>query len=1028
MKANNRMTNPSTLILEFVGPYARLVMFAMFSFLGVMASFIMSEVFDERFYNEAGLFPIKTGEFGYVHVANIAVTLIQIFACIMCATKVIQVPHATYVKPLTIADKYIWATHEAVLLIIASGVNSNALSEKFFNNEFFVVIANDAADAGGGIEFLNSEDFHNMLKFGMIYSRFFCLALGLAFLIFNLTVGGRNQYLDQPPSDPLEWLGLVTTSAMFITQGVYALTHFVELWPESLLAVVTSVDTKEIIKERHLEFVSENLSEISLAVVGLALTWFSSKSDNKRNSLACTFFFNTVFLGFYGSFYAVRTAFATHVVKNEANTAWVPMAVFIVAIVVGFASHAIIYRKSIKSSVQDNVVVFYNALGANYTLVSFMWKLSIAGGLCALFMALLSTQAQWFTFDITAGRIPKDVAHLTADIVGDINDLGHKGLKVIRGLDPCSWDATKGNTTGMNKHVSYDYEDTEYGKRPFTRPSAFAMQDADLSKTNCGCKNGGHCSCDYVKKINRTIAQKRLDRQTTSATELQDVINGYGDDFTQWGEDSTYLDSLKECHSTECDIVLGIAIASETAILAGDALAFLPFFSEAVDTAAWFGQMANRIGHNVIKYATKAAKMVQGLGKRLVQLEPLINLLKNLETKKFQEQYQMSLDLLMVYVPLFVNGALCFLIGFWRRENVHKVFQTYGVIVTFYIPLVLLNLTMVGLMFVFPYVVEDACRLVPHTLLIVNPKEHAGFSLLRNSYILSAISTFMLLLSSLLDDAYFLREKAGTLRKAIRQMIFARSGAGDGKVAQDWIDMGWFTAFVISSAVPVFFVMSYYYEWSFVNMQYGPSGPLLKVVNSFHSHTNILQDVQNHHSYVKENSLCGLIGKAVSSVITFAVKELDVVVENVANKTVVFAESVFHFSDIISKFETFGRKSFDVLDDTWELVEKAVTLIVPLMCSLIMLIMSFAAPRLNGTGKEEVERTAKQLILIGVYYNVAMLVMMQQLFSTISNLKLHVFYFEFKSGTLVAVGFIATALNAMSLFSLFVNKIYKVEN
>lgn len=1027
------MTHVSTLVLEFIGPYARLVMFVVFSFLGVMASFILSEVFEEKFYNEAGLFPIKTGEYQYVHLANIVVTLIQIFACIMCATKVIQVPHETYVKPKTLADKYIWSTHEAVFLLIAAGVNSNALAEKFFNNKFFVVIANDAADAGGGIEFLNSEDFHNVLKFGMIYSRLFCLVLGLLFIMYNLTLGGKNQYLTQPPSDPLEWVGLITASAMFITQGVYSLTHFIELWPDTLIAIVKEVDTQEIIKERHLEFVSENLSEISLSVVGLVLTGYSSATDNVRNSLACTFFFNTVFLGFYGSFFAVRTAFATHVIKNEANTSWVPMSMFIIALVVGLAADAIIYRKSIKAAAKDHVVLLYNALGANYTLVSFMWKLSIAGGLCALFMAVFSTQAQWFTFDIGAGRIPKDVAHLTADIVNDINELGAKGLHVVRSLDPCSWDASKHEETeGMGKDVSYTYENTTYGKRPFTKPSAFSMQDADISSSDCQCKGGGHCSCDYINKVKGTINKKRSDRQTLAKNQLQDVIDGYGNDFKKWGEDSSYLESLEECHSTECDIVLGIAIASETAILAGDALSFLPFVGEAVDTAAWFGQMANRIGHNVVKYATKAAKMVQGLGKRITQLEPLINLLVTLEKKTFQERYQMSLDLLMVYVPLFVNGALCFMIGFWRRENVHKVFQTYGVIVTFYIPLVLLNLTMVGLMYVFPYVIEDACRLVPSSLLVIKPKEHAGFSLLRNAYVLSAISTFLLLLSSLLDDAYYLREKAGTLRKAIKQMIFNRPEGSnadtDGKKpARDWIDMGWFQAFVISAAVPVFFILSYHYNWSFVDMQYGPSGPLLKVVNSFHSHTNILQDVQNHHSYVKENSLCGLIGEAVSSVVKFTVKELDVIVEGVASKAAGFVDSVFHFSEIISGFEVLGKKSFDVLDDTWALVEKAVTLIIPLVCSIIMLIMAFVMPRLT-TGKEEVERTAKQLILIGVYYNVAMLVMMQQLFATISNLKLHVFYFEFKSGTLVAVGFIATALNAMSLFSLFVNKIYKVES
>jgi hypothetical protein len=1017
-----------TMILEMISPYIRLVMFTMFTFLGVMASFILSEVFNDKFYTEAGLFPIKTGEYEYVHIANIVKTLIQIFACILCGIKVIQVPHATFVKPKTLADKYIWSTHEAVLLVIASGVNSNTLAERFFTNDFFVVVANDSDN---DIQFLNSEDFHMFLKFGMIYSRFFCMAIGTAFFLYNMSF--RNEYFNQPPNDPSEVASIACNVIMFLTQFIYGSIHFAELWPDSLIPLVKNVDTHAIIKERHLEFVSENLSELLLALFGIALAVYSCKPDNTRNSLAATTIFNTVFLGMYGSFYAVRTAFATHVIKKEANTAWVPMAVFILTIAVTFASDAIVYRRSVKATFKDRVLIFYNAMGANYSLVSFLWKLSIAGGLAALLMALFSTQAQWFTFDIKAGSIPRSVSHVTKVIVEDIESVGHKGFEVIKQLDPCSWNAHKGGNSAINSNVEYDYNDTVYGKRPFTRRSAFSLQDADLQSSDCSCKNNHICSCDYINGIKGKITDKREEQTTFAKNNLQHVLDGYVD-FTEWHDDSEYLNSLSYCHAIECDIVLGIAIAAETIILAEDVVSFLPLPGEseevaAADSEAWFSQMANRVSHGIIKYATATAKTVQGLHTRIKQFKPMVTLLIELETKTFQEKYQMSLDLLMVYLPLFVNGAVCFLIGFWRRENIHKVFQTFGVVLTFYIPLVLLNLTMVGLMFLFPYVVEDACKIIPKTLIIVTPKEHVGFSLLRNAYILSTISTLMLLISSLLDDAYFLRKKAGVLRKALRAatMTTQTSAGGGDEKRRTMIDIGWLQAFIVSVAVPILFAMSYYYNWSFVDMKYGPTGSLLKVANAFHSHTNILQDTQNYQQHTQDVNFCGLIGKAVESATKFVVKELDVLIGEIVNKAEVFVESVIHLSDIISKFEKIGRSTFHVLSDTWEIAEKTITLIIPLMCSLIMLTMAFVLPRLNE-GRDEVEKIAKQIIMVGIYYNVAMLVMMQQLFSTISNLKMHIFYFEFKSGILVMVGFICTALIAVSVFSLYVNKIYKVES
>jgi hypothetical protein len=296
---------------------------------------------------------------------------------------------------------------------------------------------------------------------------------------------------------------------------------------------------------------------------------------------------------------------------------------------------------------------------------------------------------------------------------------------------------------------------------------------------------------------------------------------------------------------------------------------------------------------------------------------------------------------------------------------------------------------------------------------------------------MATVASFILFVSSLLDDAYYIRGRAGTLRRAFREITGkispnATTGAkGGGR--RRMVDMGWFQAMTISVAIPILAVLSFHYGWKFVDMKYGPAGPLLKLSNSYHSHTNMLQDMDAHNSFVEENSLCGLVGKLIGEAIKVVITDLDTLASSVFKKLSGFTDSVFHFSDIISKFEDAGNKSAVILEGAWDVAEKIIVLIIPLFISFLMTATTFILPRVSDTSKKEIEQTVKQLSLIGIYYNISMLVMMQQLFATISNMKLYIFYFRFEAGPLVPIGFIASGLNALALFSLYVNTIYRAE-
>lgn len=1014
---------PLEFIISSLGPFFRIAIFFTFTILGLTAASTFSDVLEEKFYTDGGLKRVSTTGYDSVHIVNIIISLFQVITCFYCGMKVVHVPHQPYKKDIPLTDKYIWDSHEAIFLLVAAGINSNVLVEKLFNNNLFETIYKDNPNGS----FMTDEKFHSMIKYMFIVTRFFLLTLGVCFIGFNFFIKGRNRLLQDNPKG-IEWGIHVIPSFLFLSHVYYSIVHFVELHPQSLIKYYNN-EPPDVVNNRHLEFLLENIGDLFLSIIGLALVWVSDITS--RNHLASTILFNTMIMGAYGTCVAVRNAYTIHYLHGDDNLYYVPIILYASAIVGVIVINSIKYN-SIKSSLLDYIKTFYVAMGGNKAPEELLWKIGITMVIAGLFLAGISSQAQWFTFDIQPGSLPNQTFHVLNTTVSKLENFGDKVFGTIKKIDPCRWGHQDHDPSpNITTNITYNYN-------PFQQPpnipsSSFDVQQYDISGMNCNCNNhvhgGSDCPCKYIDQIKDKNVTKARTKQSNvfESSELAKVHNQYTH-FYQMENDTNFIDSIKECHAIECDIVLGVAIAAEVSLYAGDALSWIPFIGAAVDTAAWFAELGNRVGHNVVKYAIKAGRWLTGLGKKILFFKPLVLLLKDLAELKFIVSYHFSMDLLIVYVPLIITGFTGILIGFWRRENVHKAFQSFSIVVSFFVPIMILNFTMVGLMFMFPTIVEDICKEIPHFVMIVTPKEHIGFSLLRVSYIITAIGSFILVLSSLLDDAYIMRKKTFALREFFKHPFRKNnSTARTGVNVYDHIDSGWWQAFIISAPVIIMFYYAYVNDLQFLNYQYGPSGPLLKAVNAFHGHPTMLQESTHIDDWVNENSLCGLVGKAIESIIGFVINEVASITKEILSTLETFADSVLHFSDIITTFEDAGKKVLHIFDESWKFFEKTLVLIVPLFTTILILLVTFIIPRTTKEHKEEATRTIRQIILIGIYYNVALMVMMQQLFSTISNMNLHVFYFEFKAGPLMPLGMIATGLNALSLFSLYVENVYRTE-
>jgi len=997
-------------LVEVAAPWFRFAIFSTFTLLVVLAASLLNDVLDEKFYDDSGKLTIEIDGFALVHFTDICVHIAQIIACAFTALSMIQVPNREDID----AKIQFLATHEAIFLVIASGINSNVLAEKLFESNLFQSVYDD----GDGI--ITNDNFHEAMSYSILIVRFVTFSVGMASILVNLFVVGTNQVLRDPPRNISQTLYFLFPSVLFLSQIVYSTIHFV-----MLMHVVGGGDSPRR-RNSYLEFIIENVGDLSLSIVGFILVWHVDER-HKVNKLATTLLFNTFIMGFVGVCRSTKNAYSMFYASKSSS----PTTVYLPLVFYAFGIGGAVIASSTKNVVRESIQIFWKAAGGRSAPTELMWRIAIALGVAATVIALFSTQAQWFTFSVQAGTIPREVGAVARTVETNIEDVGAKAFDVIQKLDPCAWNHAQGNTL-VSDNVTYTYGDSLEAQRPNNGKSSFSLSGSDIQNYQCSCANlddGKDCPCNFVNGIRGSVTRGRQAQQDIAANGDIARWKNYSS-FDEIPEDSSYVEEMRRCRSKECDVVLAIAVASEASLLASGTVFFIPGLEEGISAAAWFAQMGNRIGHNVIKYAVKAGQYLVGLRKRLGYVKPLFKILLQLESTSIKYSYTASMDSLFLYAPVLTNGLFCFVVGFWRRKNTHTVSESLAVVLSFYLPLVLINAVLCGLMYIFPTVVETVCGIVPPSLSTITPTEHVGFSLLRRAYIISTASAFLLLVAGMLEDVDRLGYKFYNLKKVLRMrtsrnVVVATSSpstsqSGDSEVKR----VAHIQAAFISAPVIALLACSYAYDWEFVRITYSPAGPLLNLVQSFHGHTSLLEHARGTNEYFEENALCGLVGKGAEAVLAFAVKEVNTLVTDLVKDLEAFADSVVHFSDIISSFRDDGLKAVGIFDRAWNVAEKTLVLIMPAASAVVLAFTAIVVPR-DTMERQEMRRTAKQFVLVSIYYNIALLILLQQLFASISNIDLHLFKFKFEAGPLVFVGYVATALNTLSMFYLFAETIFQ---
>lgn len=980
-------------------------------------------------------------------------------------------------------ESYIWDSFYAFLLMIIGTTNSNDLLLELFSSKLFTSIHDISMDGNiQVVEGVTTTAIHNFVRWIFLIMKIVCTFWGLILFCINMSKPGTFNW--KVPN--IGSLILFSFEILVFFSGLVISVLFAILMrPANVKDVhAISIDgsTNEFLETRTLEFAFEVTNELILILCCHALVVFYYFTTDKRtddiikNGLVFTFPLRGILLGLYTSTLSSWQLLSFHysgllhsMTDFEIS---IPIIIYLSSVV--FVSIAIMFisfeRDGSLLAVRKEIYNFGKLLSlkvSHRNIQVILWKIGITFGFASLVIILMSVNGGWYDIKIKPGTVPSRVIDFIKDIEEDIEEKGHQVFDAIKDLDPCRWDPAKGtedtnSKTKNNVQWTYSLNDTSGNPIPGTTyTSKLDLKKSSLtnyknlddpSQNTCKDKpnHDNKVTCHTLNQYTDTLRQNQA-KQTQIASDP--AFSGFYDNhnFTTFDDDNReYRNKLTECHNVACETVLLTAIGYEATMFFSNLAAWLPFGVGAEEEAAvewtvWFGQMSNRVGHGVVKASRTMYWFVRKLKTTVGYLKTMFTSVRKLAAYTKDYVVTPKLDSYVIFIPSIIYGGLCFLLGFWKRENTKSVAKDVSNLINFFIPLLLANVIMVLLLFLFPFLITELLKTLPPELIKVYFRIRHPLRLIRIAFTMSSVGC-IILISSIIIELYgkisqgFTKVIRGfrSLLKPIRTISnYTRGNVNtsvlveNGGCVEAWFDVDWLQSAIISAPVFVFVYFIFVQNLEWITFTYGPTGDFIKIVQGFDSHAHLLA----HSHRTKEDFeafTCGLVGKAIEEAISFAITTLADAISDLANRMEQFLESIALFQSIMTGIEDAGHIIADIFDDTWRLAEKLLVMFVPMINTMLFLLGSVVSARMKRFEKasEEYENlnyllnTIFSIIGLLAIYNITLILMAQELFKTINQINMFVFYFRARVGLLSTYALISSGLNLLGLFSLYIGNMY----
>jgi hypothetical protein len=1028
----------------------RLLLFFLAGSLGTINLYALERIFDNYYVTEEGFVKMESVPTFFFFVEFVVYFMRTLFNFLVLL-RLIQVPTKAPTKEQQdIDDGIIWSTAFAVLMVTL-GTNTD-------HNIGFETYLGSNSDTPHHHGFnLSSQAAHTGARIVSALAKMVCLVWGIIQVIVNTAKPGTFKF-DRRISWHRWMVGLLDCS-VFLVGVAYVLHNMYVMHPSSLN--MKDVDVEGFLAAWNTEFYLFQGTELTLGFIGAAITFYSyfmyeAKASDKT-VIAFSHGYRVFILGLYTSASATWHAHSMEIYQNgKADSvtlfAATPFVYFLVV------SAITTMYKFVTAPVVRNLKDAANLFALTGVRVFHLsgsvlfWRLGNALCIFAMIHMLLLGFSEWVHVEIYPGTVVSNIKSVVETVENDIVFAGEKAFDVLKELDPCRWSVHENTqSTQLNEDISYSYS-FPGGDSSTSKTKSFNIKNVNpAEKINCKCKDGGTdtCDCDTLNAAKRNLTWTRSLKAQFVASNDIGQIDGITklEEFT---EDKTYAQKLQKCHSIECDVVLGAAIAAETALLGSDFLWIFGPAESVVADAAWFAQQANRIGHNVIKYGMKLAKTVTGLIKRVYQMKPMIDTFKFLAGLDTVVHFSPDIGQILIALPVVLLGLFSISASLSKRENINTVVTELALVTKTYIPLTLVCWSMAGLVFAIPPLIERIIKAIPKAIIQSKIKETHSLTLMRYVFVISAIGSTFIMLSSLLASFGKLRSNGNKFLKLLREpanKLLGRDvssdrrdevdGGADGSEVRSFIgriraafaltDPAWLQASMISFVAVGLLIYAIVNDYYLLAFHYGPTDRFISTLGSLRAHAT----VHGHSSEVAEVSregLCGLIGKGVEAAIKEAVKEMGKLFGELEGSLETFFGSIEEFLGLSNLFDQFGKIAMSIFDNAWLIIEFVIAFAIPVLNAGIMLYVSFAKAYYEKKRRyEDAEYLATfctGVIETLIYYNIILLVMVHQAYNMLGNVDFKLFYIGMETGPLFPSAAACLLLNALSVMSLYVESIY----
>lgn len=1024
----------------------RLFLFFFAGCLTVVNLYHIERIFDNQYITENGL--EKQSDVSHFYMlAEFTIFTLRTFFGFMVMIRLIQVPtKAPNSEQQGIDDGVIWSTFMAIML---TSLGTNTYHNLWYETFRGIYLEEPHSY---GLNF-SSSNGHAAARAVVTIAKFVALLWGTTQVIIN--TGRPDTFkFDRNISWHKWFIGLLDCS-VFLLGMVYNIYNAVVMHPQSISVKNESV--QQFLTSWQTEFYLFQATEFTMGTIGLFLTFYAYFMYEAKASpvtvIALSHGYRLVFLGLFTSASATWHAHCMEVYQHGSSPgvtifASAPLVYFLVVSVittiyrVGSSDLVRVLRDTANMSALMGVRIFHLSGSVLF------WRLGNAFCIFAMIHVLVLGFSEWIHVVVRPGTVVTNVEHVVFVVEDEILDAGESAFNVLKELDPCRWSIDDNDhTTQLNEDITYSY-----GVNGINRERNFNLKNVDASSNiNCQCQPGKSCDCDMMNAIRdnltftKNIKSGFINNGDVGQIDQIDKL----EDFT---EDKDYAAELQKCHNIECDVVLGAAIAAETALLGSDFLWIFGPAESVVADAAWFAQQANRIGHNVIKYGYRLAKTVTGLVKRVASMKPMIETFKFLSRLETVVHFTPGFGELLVMAPIIIQGLFSIIVGMFKRENVNTAIMEVTLVTKTYIPMTLVSWSMTALVFALPPLVERIIKTIPEAIIRSTIKETHSIMMLRYVFILGATGSTFVLLSSVLTALDKVRQSGNRFLKLAREpanALFGRKtgarragyeigttdGPGSGTKTwysvfsslYDYVDEGWFHAFLTSCSILVLLAVAIHSSAYLLAFHYGPTDMFIGTLGSLRAHATI----HGHSSDVAQVSregLCGLIGKGVEAAIKEAVKEMETIFGTLEKSLEHFVGAIEQFLGLTNLFDKLGRVGMNIFDDTWYLIEYGLAFGVPIVNMLIFGFVSFAKKYYIKKGREEDAQYLADFCLslteTLLYYNIVMLIMVHQVYGILRNADFKLFYIGMDTGMLFSMAVAAIIINGLSIGGITITDIY----